>query len=37
MNNRVSPALIGSFVVSAVVLIVAGVLIFGSGRAFDSR
>jgi len=37
MNNRVSPALIGSFVVSGIVLIVAGVLIFGSGRAFEQR
>lgn len=37
MNNRVSPALIGSFVVSGIVLMVAGVLMFGSGKMFEQR
>jgi paraquat-inducible protein B len=35
MNKRVSPALIGGFVVSGIVLSVAAVIVFGSGRAFD--
>lgn len=35
MTRHLSPALIGSFVVSGIVLLVAGVIIFGSGRAFD--
>ena len=35
MNKRVSPALIGGFVVSGIVLTVAAVILFGSGRAFD--
>ena len=37
MNNRVSPALIGSFVVSGIVLVVAAVIVFGSGRVFQQR
>ena len=37
MNNRVSPALIGSFVVSGIALVVAAVIVFGSGRAFEER
>jgi paraquat-inducible protein B len=37
VNNRVSPALIGSFVVSGVALVVAAVIVFGSGRFFDER
>ena len=37
MNNRVSPALIGSFVVSGIVLVVAAVIVFGSGRVFQER
>lgn len=37
MNNRVSPALIGSFVVSGIALVVAAVIVFGSGRVFEQR
>lgn len=35
MNKRVSPALIGGFVVSGIVLAVVAVIVFGSGRLFD--
>ena len=35
MSRRVSPAMIGGFVVSGIVLTVAGVILFGSGRMFD--
>lgn len=35
MNKRVSPALIGGFVVSGIVLAVVAVVLFGSGRIFD--
>ena len=35
MNKRVSPALIGGFVVSGIVLAVAAVIALGSGRIFD--
>jgi len=35
MNKRVSPPLIGAFVVSGIVLAVAAVIVFGSGRLFD--
>lgn len=34
MNNRISPTLIGSFVVGAVGLAVLGTVLFGSGRFF---
>lgn len=34
MNNQVNPALIGAFIVGALLLVVAGVLLFGSGRLF---
>lgn len=37
MSSRVSPATIGAFVVSGVVLVVAAVVLFGSGRVFDER
>jgi paraquat-inducible protein B len=37
VNNRVSPALIGSFVVSGIALVVAAVIVFGSGRVFQER
>jgi paraquat-inducible protein B len=37
MNKNVSPALIGGFVVSGIVLAVAAVILFGSGRVFDKR
>ena len=32
MSKRSNPALIGAFIVGAIVLAVAGVLVFGSGR-----
>lgn len=35
MNKRVSPALIGGFVVSGIVLVVVAVILVGSGRLFD--
>jgi len=34
MNRRVSPTLIGAFVVGAVLLSVLAVVMFGSGRYF---
>jgi len=34
MRKKISPAMIGAFVVGAVVLIVAAIVIFGSGRLF---
>ena len=34
MNKRFSPAMIGAFVVGAVVLVVIAVIVFGSGRLF---
>jgi len=34
MNKRISPAMIGAFVLGAVVLIVIAILVFGSGRLF---
>ena len=37
MSRQVSPAMIGSFVVSGIVLVVAAVIIFGSGTAFDKK
>ncbi len=37
MSSRVSPAMIGSFVVSGIVLVVAAVIIFGSGTVFDKK
>jgi len=37
MSRHVSPAMIGSFVVSGIVLVVAAVIIFGSGTAFDKK
>ena len=36
MNKNTSPALIGAFVVSGVVLAVTAVILFGSGRVFDN-
>jgi len=35
MNKRVSPALIGGFVVTGIAMAVAAVIVFGSGRLFD--
>lgn len=37
MSKRTSPSTIGAFVVSGVVLVVAAVILFGSGRVFDKR
>lgn len=37
MNKNINPALIGGFVVSGIVLAVAAVILFGSGRIFDER
>jgi paraquat-inducible protein B len=34
MNKKISPAIIGAFVVGAVALIVIAILVFGSGRLF---
>jgi paraquat-inducible protein B len=34
MNKKISPAMIGAFVLGAVVLIVIAILVFGSGRLF---
>jgi paraquat-inducible protein B len=34
VNKKISPTMIGAFVVSAVALIVIAILIFGSGRLF---
>lgn len=36
MNKKISPALIGAFVVGAAALIVIGVMIFGSGKLFHT-
>lgn len=36
MSKQASPAVIGGFVVGAVALVIAGVLIFGSGKFFSS-
>ena len=35
MSKQASPTLIGGFVIGAVALVVAGVLIFGSGKFFS--
>jgi paraquat-inducible protein B len=34
MNKKMSPAMIGAFVLGAVALIVIAILVFGSGRLF---
>jgi paraquat-inducible protein B len=34
MRRQASPAVIGGFVVGALVLVVVGILVFGSGRFF---
>ena len=34
MNKKISPAVIGAFVLGAVALIVIAILVFGSGRLF---
>src|SRR2546422_11266348 len=35
MNKKVSPTLIGAFVLGAIGLVIAAVLLIGSGRLFD--
>jgi paraquat-inducible protein B len=35
--SRISPAAVGAFVVSGVVLVVVAVILFGSGRVFEAR
>ena len=37
MSKQASPTLIGAFVVGAIALVVAGLLVFGSGRFFADR
>ncbi len=37
MSKQASPTLIGAFVVGALALVVAGLLVFGSGRFFADR
>lgn len=37
MGSKVSPTVLGAFVVSAVVLVVAGVLFFGGGKFFKEK
>ena len=34
MNKKISPAMIGAFVLGALALIVIAILVFGSGRLF---
>ena len=34
MNKKISPTLIGAFVVGAAALVVLAVIVFGSGRLF---
>ena len=37
MGSKISPTMIGAFVVSAIVLAVAGVLLFGGGKFFPGK
>ena len=37
MGSKISPTMIGAFVVSAIVLAVAGVLLFGGGKFFQEK
>jgi hypothetical protein len=37
MGSRISPTVIGAFVVGALVCIVAGVLLFGGGKFFREK
>ena len=37
MGNKISPTMIGAFVVSAIVLVIAGVLVFGGGKFFQEK
>ena len=37
MGSKISPTMIGAFVVGAIVLVVAGVLLFGGGKFFQEK
>ena len=37
MGSKISPTTIGAFVVGAIVLVVAGVLLFGGGKFFQEK
>src|SRR4029450_1314343 len=37
MGSKISPTLIGAFVVGAIVLVVAGALLFGGGKFFQEK
>ena len=37
MGNKISPTMIGAFVVGAIVLVIAGVLLFGGGKFFQEK
>ena len=37
MGSKISPTVIGAFVVGAIVLMVAGVLLFGGGKFFKEK
>jgi paraquat-inducible protein B len=37
MGNKISPTMIGAFVVGAIVCMVAGVLLFGGGKFFTEK
>ena len=37
MGSKINPTMIGAFVVSAIVLMVAGVLLFGGGKFFQEK
>lgn len=37
MGSKVNPTILGAFVVSAVLLAVAGVLFFGGGKFFEAK
>ena len=37
MGSKISPTVIGAFVVGAIVCVVAGVLLFGGGKYFPGK
>src|SRR4029450_13656539 len=37
MGSKISPTMIGAFVVGAIVLVVAGALLFGGGKFFQEK
>src|SRR5437867_9886684 len=37
MGSKINPTTIGAFVVSAIVLVIAGVLLFGGGKFFQEK